>query len=90
MTDQETPDTEAKLALCRGCRDDFYNGHNELGVQRCWSLKSATVVERVAIYVDRCPPYKNMKAEKTLSCHSRPRHVMVKPEAINAEGYWKS
>lgn len=37
MTKQE------KLELCRGCRNDFYNGE---GAKECWSLKSAKPVVR--------------------------------------------
>lgn len=31
---------------CGGCRDDFYNDHNPLGVKECWSLKTAKMVTR--------------------------------------------
>lgn len=31
---------------CAGCRDDFYNGKNEIGVAECWLLKDAEVVRR--------------------------------------------
>lgn len=34
---------------CRGCRDDFYNGRNPLGVKRCWALKDAKIVKRYEI-----------------------------------------
>lgn len=34
---------------CVGCEDDFYNGKNELGVQKCWSLKSAKLMTRYRI-----------------------------------------
>lgn len=37
---------DEKLATCVGCRDDFYNDKNPLGVKRCWSLKSAKKVRR--------------------------------------------
>jgi hypothetical protein len=30
-------------ALCRGCREDYYNGQ---GAPECWSYKSAKVVKR--------------------------------------------
>ena len=33
-------------SLCRGCDSDFYNGRNPLGVQVCWSLKSARKEKR--------------------------------------------
>lgn len=28
---------------CAGCRDDFYNGHNDIGVNECWKLAEAKV-----------------------------------------------
>jgi len=31
---------------CRGCRNNFYNGNNSLGVARCWSLESAKLVTK--------------------------------------------
>lgn len=63
--------TEEKLKLCRGCREDFYNGHNELGVKRCWNLASAEPVERVCVGTWDSPPYLR-RVETTLSCH-RPK-----------------
>jgi hypothetical protein len=35
---------KATMSDCEGCRNDFYNGHNPLGVKECWSLKEARVV----------------------------------------------
>ena len=32
--------------FCIGCRNNFYNGNNNLGVKQCWSLKSARKVKR--------------------------------------------
>jgi len=56
--------TEKNKALCRTCRDDFYN-QNRGG---CWSYKSARVVERTQVGVWEEPPYKwNPRA--TLTCH---------------------
>lgn len=31
---------------CSGCRNNFYNGNNSLGVARCWSLKDAKLVTK--------------------------------------------
>ena len=33
--------------MCRGCRDDFYNDNNGLGVTECWSFGSAEVCDKV-------------------------------------------
>lgn len=40
---------------CRGCNNDFYNGNNELGIKRCWSLDEARLVTRYRIAVDVRP-----------------------------------
>ena len=59
---------QQKRRLCHGCRDDFYNGHNPLGIKECWGLKSAKQVERVCVGIWDRPPYL-WHPEKTLSCH---------------------
>lgn len=74
---------------CEGCRDDFYNSHNDLGVTRCWNLPDAKLVQRILVPIDLAPPYK-LKAQTVPCCYSKPRHVTVKPESIGADGYWKS
>lgn len=73
---------------CAGCRDDFYNGKNDLGVARCWGLDSATFVKRIEIHVDQRPPYRQ-KPALAPSCYHPPRHVMVNPDALTTAGYWK-
>ena len=30
---------------CAGCRDDFYNGHNPLGVSVCWHFDRTKALE---------------------------------------------
>jgi hypothetical protein len=34
---------------CTGCRNNFYNGNNSLGVARCWSLAKAKLVTKFRI-----------------------------------------
>lgn len=36
---------------CDGCRDNFYNGHNDLGVQRCWGLRTAVLITRYRLSI---------------------------------------
>jgi hypothetical protein len=43
------------LRQCQSCRNDFYNGHNELGVKRCWSAKDGKIVVRYRIGVHTLP-----------------------------------
>ncbi len=37
---------------CHGCRDDFYNGHNPLGVEECWLLKNAKLKTRYRLSIN--------------------------------------
>lgn len=74
--------------LCRGCyHEDYWHGLG--GAKACWSFKSAKVEKRLAIAVDRSPPYPKDAAQWTMSCYNRKRMVYVKPAALNSEGYWK-
>lgn len=41
-------------AHCTGCRNNFYNGNNNLGVSRCWSLDSAKLVTKYRLS-SSCP-----------------------------------
>lgn len=34
---------------CAGCRDDFYNDKNPMGIKECWGLKTAKLVTRYRI-----------------------------------------
>lgn len=43
------------LEACHGCTDDFYNGHNELGVKRCWHAEGSRVVTRYRIGIHTLP-----------------------------------
>lgn len=73
---------------CDGCRNNFYNGNNELGVKKCWSFGTAEMVKKVQIHVDQMPPYRNVKPTLRPSCYHVARFVFVKPEAIGKDGYW--
>jgi hypothetical protein len=70
---------------CQGCHDNFYN-------PGCWSRESAKLVSRIPIGVDEPPPYKNKKKQKVPCCWhggGGNRTIMVKPESITKDGYWK-
>lgn len=60
-----------KVDYCAGCRNNFYNGRNDVGVKECWSLKSAKVVMK-DIYqsLDSTTPVKT----KTLDCYLKQYH----------------
>lgn len=57
-------------ALCRGCRDDFYNGQ---GASECWSFKDAKVVTRYRIDWWTQPTTRSAFTKvATLDCHYAP------------------
>ncbi len=63
----------ARQDYCRGCRNDFYNGRNGIGVKECWSLKSARVVTRYRIGWWTNPTSKKaFRKVRTLTCHIAP------------------
>jgi hypothetical protein len=70
---QEQTSLASKQALCRGCRDDFYNDHNDIGVKQCWSLKDAQVVPRYKLHWwTQQDTARNFTLVTTLSCYHRP------------------
>lgn len=79
-------------SMCSGCRQNFYNGNNPLGVKECWSFQSATVVTRMLVGTWQNPPYV-WSPRKVLSCYcpeglhpikrDDPRVVMPKKERIS-------
>ena len=73
---------------CAGCEQNFYNGNNPYGVEKCWSLDSAKIIQRIRIPIDQPPPYRQ-KPEPLPSCYEQKRVVFIKPEALDARGYWK-
>ena len=74
---------------CSGCKDDFYNGKNDLGVGKCWLRDDAKREKRMLIPIDMPPPYKHIRAELLPTCYKRQGYATVKPEAIASDGYWK-
>jgi len=84
---EKEAEEQDKLRLCKGCRDDFYNGNNDLGVSRCWSFDTAQFTDRVFVSVHERPPHAR-RVERTLSCHRRVGFVAVK--AGDPAFRWKS
>ena len=66
---------------CIGCRDNFYNGQNPYGIERCWLLDKAILTMRKEVHVDQSPPW-TQKPRLIPSCYSRPRYVYVKPDQV--------
>lgn len=68
-----TSKTENKRKYCSGCRENFYNGNNALGIKECWNLKSARIVTRYKLGWWTRPESKDVfQKVKTLSCHKEP------------------
>ena len=68
-----------KLKHCIGCRNNFYNGNNDLGVAECWSLEEAKLVWKKEVSIYQRPPW-NQKARRFLSCFHRTGYVYVRPD----------
>ena len=64
---------------CTGCRNNFYNGNNDLGVKECWSMKDAKLIMRKEVHIDQMPPWKQ-KAIELPNCYSKERFVYVAPD----------
>ena len=65
--------TEKSKALCRGCREDFYNEPGNSTSGECWLFKAATVVTRYRIGWWTRPTAPGAFTEvTTLNCHSEP------------------
>lgn len=78
-----------QIKHCAGCHDDFYN-HNQKG--GCWSRKTGKMVYRVPVGMWEQPPYKDKKKIRVPDCwhgSGNQRTIMVEPEDLTKEGYWK-
>ena len=79
---------------CIGCHDNYYNSPSTSGSSdgRCWSFKDAKTVWRISVGMWESPPYTDKKKIRVASCWhgiGSNRNIMVKPEAIGVDGYWK-
>lgn len=80
-----------KLRHCVGCEDNFYNGNNPMGVQRCWALKAMKIETRYQIGTWTTPDSKGAFTQvKVPTCyHAKGLHYyralpsFVKPEDVN-------
>lgn len=69
-------DKKKRRKYCGGCRNDFYNGNNSMGVLQCWHLTAAKAVRKKEVHIDQRPPWKQ-KAKWFLDCYSAKRYVYV-------------
>jgi len=71
-------DVEKKSTrFCKGCVDDFYNGKNDIGVEKCWSLENARPVYKKFVPSDKTPPYDTENYTLTYSCHRKKGMVCI-------------
>jgi len=70
---------EQKLAHCIGCRDNFYNGNNDIGVKECWQLKSAKLVKKKKVPMNQPPPWKQAPVE-VLHCRHEAGYIFVEKD----------
>jgi hypothetical protein len=78
-----------QIQHCAGCHDDFYN-HNQF--KGCWNREKGKMVERIPVGMWQPPPYDTKKRKLVPDCwhgSGNQRTIMVKPEALDKEGYWK-
>ena len=61
---------------CVGCRQNFYNGNNELGIQTCWNLPTATWVKVQEVPMSQPPPYRQ-PVEYKPSCYRMPGFAYI-------------
>jgi hypothetical protein len=80
---------KATVKDCHGCRDDFYNGHNNLGVTRCWNLASAMMESKLDIPVDLPPPYTHINPTSKPTCYKAKGYVRIAKDSLTKDGYWK-
>jgi len=68
-----------KLKMCIGCRDNFYNGNNSLGIKECWLLGKAKVVKKKRVSMSQRPPW-TQAAIRVLNCRHEKGYVFVGPK----------
>ena len=79
-------------AACSGCRNNLYNGNNDLGTRECWSFNGARFVKRISIGHWEEPPYLGKETKFVLNCwhgEGNQRVHWVDPNVLTADGFWK-
>ena len=58
---------------CEGCRNNFYNGNNALGINECWYFSKSKTVKRWRIgWWTPMDKKENFTKVMTNSCHTAP------------------
>ena len=76
------PKPKKSRELCSGCRDNFYNGNNDLGINECWCFEDSNVVKKKKVDINQRPPW-DQGAIWVLSCCRMKGYVFVGPDQIN-------
>ncbi len=64
---------KGKKEYCSGCRDDFYNGRQNMTGNECWNFKTAQSVTRYRIHWWTAPTVPGaFQKVQTNSCHTEP------------------
>ena len=64
---------------CPGCESNFYNGNNEIGVKKCWSLSTARLILRKEVHINHVPPW-NQAPKWMPNCYHKKQFVYVGPD----------
>jgi len=72
-----------KMHGCAGCTEDFYNGHNPLGVSMCWHLPTAKLVRKIRVRINQRPPW-NGNPVRVFHCRHESGVVLMSPENVAA------
>ena len=63
---------------CVGCRDDFYNGKNDIGVKQCWLVPDARIKTRYRVSINTPMNQRNGYEEMRVPhCYRQPGYVFV-------------
>jgi len=75
--------------MCVGCYNNEYN-FGLGGAKECWSYEDAKIVPKITMSINESPPYNKDRAKPTMSCYHQSQMAYVSPDALKADGYWKS
>ena len=65
-----------KRIYCAGCEQNFYNGNNSYGINECWNLEDAELVNLKKVHMNQSPPW-TQPPIKVLSCYSQKGYIFV-------------
>ena len=68
-----------KKKRCLGCRNNFYNGNNQYGIQECWSLQEAKLVLKRRVGMSERPPWTS-RPVKVFDCRHEDGAIFVRPD----------